>query len=886
MLTTLTLLRSCTYDLAELDFRRGKSMQLVGGNNAGKSSIIYALNFLFVIHRNRMSFSAGKKADKVTMEYYFPEAEGSFIIFEIHKRGKKYCIVVWRDGEMNPQYARLQHAYDRTLFCTETADGALIPEKLTALKKKWVAAGIQFEPLRNQREVFQTVYHTGRNNNAAVWLKNSGHGNAGRGFSQLYRYLIDTRLIDMNALREILLLADHREDTALQYGTSSLGTVDRLRRMQTRVHSLRAAEEDFNAFRENYRVLAEDRERLVHLSLHFSYHCTRVRAQIQSESGRHEEDLTTAEQDLERSEADLREAQKSIGATTAQLEGKGRRATELDQRITAIAALPDAAFLTQAITNLRETTDAIRLQLADLKRNTEPVPSLEKRRATLTDDLAARRRERANVEHWLIHHLAGSDTDRRRLLALLSVRITRADAGLLNQPLTTTDGPVRLFDGSFEWPADLPLPDLTTPEALDAEIAEISTRLNRLDELLITARDQEKLRADLDAKIAALHRHEDELRRREEGPDLRERRAAVDREIKDLTDRRATAETTARQHEETVRRRRDALTIIREKAEARRRGLQQLDAQQRRVEDMKIITDGYDYSPRPLVDDQLTKVFNELDRQHRAVEKLSFAVGNDFRALRQALLSETASEEAFIEEVTGELAALEDRTRSIASLVDNISQTFATPAADLLNEYRKFGDFITKQFNRGLARRQISNVTGLRIELVDNERLHDDLRRISGLDLGGNGLFQRDGGGMKILKRYIEQGKAITFSDLFTLQLKLTVNGREKTVDLSKQIESDGTDRMLRLVIVMQVISRLVELGPDNKVVVFIDEIATIDGKNRPQLVRFCAENHFYPIFAAPEMVEGFDRYVMISRSADGALVVDRHKHYIDAERD
>ena len=135
------------------------------------------------------------------------------------------------------------------------------------------------------------------------------------------------------------------------------------------------------------------------------------------------------------------------------------------------------------------------------------------------------------------------------------------------------------------------------------------------------------------------------------------------------------------------------------------------------------------------------------------------------------------------------------------------------------------------------------------------------------------------------MRRYIEQGKDIAFSDLFSLQLKLTIAGKEKTVDLSKQVESDGTDRMLRLVIVMQVISRLVDLSPENRIVMFIDEIATIDGKNRPQLVAFCREHHFYPIFAAPEMVEGFDRYVLINRMSNKRLVVEEGKHYVDVER-
>ena len=83
----------------------------------------------------------------------------------------------------------------------------------------------------------------------------------------------------------------------------------------------------------------------------------------------------------------------------------------------------------------------------------------------------------------------------------------------------------------------------------------------------------------------------------------------------------------------------------------------------------------------------------------------------------------------------------------------------------------------------------------------------------------------------------------------------------------------------------MMVISRLSLRTPDNRVVLFIDEIATIDGKNRPQLVAFCRQHHFYPIFAAPDFVDGFERYVMIRRNEYGQLMVEADKHYIDVNR-
>ncbi|NRB63944.1 MAG: hypothetical protein HRU40_13125 [Saprospiraceae bacterium] len=47
----------------------------------------------------------------------------------------------------------------------------------------------------------------------------------------------------------------------------------------------------------------------------------------------------------------------------------------------------------------------------------------------------------------------------------------------------------------------------------------------------------------------------------------------------------------------------------------------------------------------------------------------------------------------------------------------------------------------------------------------------------------------------------------------------------------------------------------------------------------------FCRQHHFYPIFAAPDFVDGFERYVMIRRNEYGQLMVEADKHYIDVNR-
>jgi hypothetical protein len=88
---------------------------------------------------------------------------------------------------------------------------------------------------------------------------------------------------------------------------------------------------------------------------------------------------------------------------------------------------------------------------------------------------------------------------------------------------------------------------------------------------------------------------------------------------------------------------------------------------------------------------------------------------------------------------------------------------------------------------------------------------------------------------------------------------------------------------MIRLVIVMAIINRLAISSPENKIALFIDEIGTIDEHNRPQLVAFCKEHNFIPIFAAPQPYDGFSKYYFIFRSK-GKINVNDKQHAVRRE--
>jgi hypothetical protein len=75
----------------------------------------------------------------------------------------------------------------------------------------------------------------------------------------------------------------------------------------------------------------------------------------------------------------------------------------------------------------------------------------------------------------------------------------------------------------------------------------------------------------------------------------------------------------------------------------------------------------------------------------------------------------------------------------------------------------------------------------------------------------------------------------------------------------------------------MSIIHQIVINDEENKIVIFVDEIGTIDEANRIEILNFCKENNFVPISAAPlHPYDGFDKYYLVRRST-GKIVLSEN---------
>lgn len=861
MLTRLIVLNSKVYGKAELRLDDCDSLQLVGPNNIGKSTLIYALNFLFIIDGQKMSFSGNRKGDKETIHHYFPNHNQSFIVFEVFKKSY-YSIIVKRDSESNLEYYRFESEYKEEYFVGE--EKRLL--KFEEVKEKIAAAGLALEQFKDKREVFQFVYQRGKRNNAVVWLDDSVRSEGiSNNFSRIYRYLINTKLITNKNLKEALIIADNRENETLNFSQKNKKDINDLKRVNNEIRNLKSVKNEFDEFRElvsqynaKSRIISE-----LYYGFNKNYSAALPELQVQF----HDKDKAIGRLNTEMNEELIpqkAELDRKIGGKEAEINARSQFFSEKEQEIKEIDSYEPVNILNEQLSNLDQQRKEIesRMTMAELQKlNSQQI---ENKIENLSSQIARVEMQVKNYSNLLINKISGSVENRKLLNSILSEQVSSLPGDQVMKQIHKISQELSIFDGKIDISKNIVIRDFKNVDELKAELASLKEERNQQDALLKVVKDMEKSGNELKAIEGQIETVKMKLNRIKAKPALVKSLEKLKAEVSELMQQKEKFETEQKQIAKTIARKSNELRDLLDDKQKRQERINRLIEMKHEIDELGLVAEEFESN------ESLDQLFNKikLNWQDRITLKLN--KDNLFEKLRDKLQSTFADEMDFIKYVEEEVALIEDKERSVQSLLESISAQFATPAYTLLKRYEEFKEFIYNKFNTKLGQTRISDIESLTIELIDNKRLVDEVRKISQIQqISGQLMFEFDNSeNLKVLDHYLENGLKIEFDDLFDITLHLSRKGSTKQVDLGQQIESDGTDKMIRLVIVMNIINRLALADHENRIALFIDEVATIDKQNRPELVRFCKEHFFIPIFAAPDAVPGFGKYYFIFRNA------------------
>lgn len=882
MLKRIVILNSSIYSKAEVKLDDCDSIQLVGPNNIGKSTLIYALNFLFIVDGSRMSFSGNRRGDKETIHHYFPTIHQSYIIFEISK-ASSYCIVVKRDVEGELEYYKLNSDF-REEFFFEKSGTQLKIRKFDEVKENMEKEGIELSQFRNKTEYFNFLYQRGRGSDAAVWLEdNVKTDGLNNNFSKVYRYLINSKLITNKSLKDALIIADNRENEALNFSHKNKKDISDLLRINDEIKAIRNVQEDFESFRHS--VSDFNARTKIISELLYAYNAGYATAipELSQMIIQKEKEIAQLNTEVYEVLEPLKQTlNQEIGAKTANIETQTRYLADQQRQVDEIKGFESKEFLTETLANLNHSRRDIEARVTRIESQKLSTKQIDDKLDKLNAQVERLEGQVKNYDDQLIHQVAEKQKDKKLLYTIFSEEFASQNAELVKKKISKTGDSMKIFDGEVKIPKDLKLKELPSTGELKDELTALKQEQTDYKKLAEVAADAEKTQQSLTNLHKEILEVQDKIRLIDSLPKMEKKIAEQITELNEMHAQKEDLEKKLSKLNRELFEKSNQLQRLKENKAA-------LDGRIEELRNRKIELESIGLDPAECeTTDSLDVIYNKVKMHHADRDQLKVNKDKLFDNIRYRLKSNLADEEQFVKYIEEEIACLNDREKSIEGLLQSISTQFANPAFNLIRRYQEFREFVYHKFNHKVASTKISDIESLQIELVDNKRVLDDLVKISSIqDLRSQTSFDFESGDnrekLEVLNKYLDNGKKIDFGELFDIELHLTIKGHLKKVDLKDQVESDGTDRMIRLVIVMSIINRLAVHDEENKIALFIDEVGTIDEQNRPELVKFCKDHHFIPIFAAPQPYYGFSKYYFIFRTK-GKIQVSENQNAISSE--
>jgi len=879
MLKRLIILNSDIYSKADIELDNCDSLQIVGPNNIGKSTLIYALNFLFIIDGREMTFSGNRTGDKATFNHYFPSINSSFIIFEIFKN-RYYSILVKKNAEGNLDYYKIDSEYKEEHYFTETANGQKL-RKFDSILSEFATNSIEHSKFSKRRDVFNFVYQKGKRNNGVVWL-NQNVNQDGRGisnnFSKIYKYLINSKLINNDSLKESLIIADNKENESVSFSKKNQKDIQTLLKHNRDIKVIKSIQRSFNDFRELVNQYSGKSAILSELVFAFDQQYSSLYSELGTSVSKMKTERDEKQNHLnETLTPKEKELNQLIGKITSQIEQKQKDLDKKETLIIKIKAFEDLPFLEQSFLNLDKDRKTIESQITLIESQSLSSKEIENNIQKAESNIIRITKQVESYSNQLIHQISDNQVNKELLNRILSTDITSLSSDNISAKIKQTENLMKLFDGAIKLPNDLKGKPIESIEELKKQINQLEKEKSINEKLLPIAKDLEKHSKDLVEIIAKIKVVNDKIEKLKQLPTFEKELETIKIEFENLIKGNEQSTKDVKLIEEEIR-------VLNETLRQAEKDITNKENRIKEIQDWKVELEQLGIKPVEYQStDSLDNIYKNLKRNFEERKDIKYKKDSLFEKLKTKIETSFASEIDFIKHVDSELVTLEDKQKAIDGLLKNISTQFANPCRTIYSRFEEFNSFITNQFNSKIKKIKISDIDTLKIEIVENEKLIKDLNKIIQIrDLTSELIFDDQSENLNTLNKYLDNQTTISFNDLFDIKLHLHKKGQHKVVDLKNQIESDGTDKMIRLVLIMSIINQIVVKDDENKIVLFVDEIGTIDEANRIEILNFCKEHNFIPISAAPlHPYDGFDKYYLVRRNKGKIVVSEKNGNVI-----
>lgn len=883
----LVLIESGVYPYAEIDLE--ESVHLSGRNNAGKTSLLNALQFLYIDDINYMHFPTNNFQGK-TKPFYFKAHGKSTILIEAETKWGVRTVGFHGLGAAagcDWQRFGFDGPYDKQDFIDPTSDRPRDWDEVKALLA-----------VKNYVELTQTQLRAslrGSGEKHSFRLELVPGGGRYDTFIEVFRQLLTLRKSKPEDLKRLLISvveADLVSGDERNRGVVSLPAVvgddyTRALAASRRFERIRNAEKSCQGLFRDFDKLSFLRADLP-TSVHAAFHEASSRLKDRREK------VAEAQEEAEeaREKMDAVSAQKrSLDDTIAQL---NRKIGAIEGQLTTMRdtkerlAEETKELLEHRLTSLREDAAQLRMDLSAFHGVADPSSVLRDRaqrhrQARQTNmDAAMRLREAEDSgtrASWMDLLSEYPDEERDPLLRLLNpamLYLTEGPEGMeildpaaVGRMISHVAGASKggVFSGSgvrvnLE-ALPPPMPTMDDPIVREKEVlkyedlaAEHDAEAKRLEELAENSRTRELLQK----RLEDTEKQADELGRRvslianweelvQDLPAKEIELAEAEEDHKRQVAARATADNEheryqelAAGHQSRVRELGDEISVLQSVIR---------DQEQKSVVLGCYLNDEGIPAAPAMSDSGFRTIVQKTTDDWKESIRLDEEVARKLDEVESLLDGMIAGDpETKVGTLRDLIEGLPDQRAQVEAAWQHIAVTAKTSFSYLLTDFETL-DTRVKKLNRLMGKFAVSNLSDIQLRLVPNAYKMNILREFTqeaGGLYGDASLAER---AKEQLGEMIRQGQVFKLFDLFTVELEVFKDGEKETYS-SLDAESTGTAVTLKVIFLAHLLRDLYHSRTDVRLLIFVDEVDTLDDVNQ-ETIRECArELGFVMIMASP----------------------------------
>lgn len=876
MLNRIVIINSELYAKASIYIGDNASIQITAENNVGKSSFLNTLNFLYITDKDQMRFEDDRKLSDSMKHYFDGTSQHSYIIFEIFKNGY-YCILVKATPENSIEYYKVSGEYKEHFFI-QTSEGGFKAKKWEKALQELTTDNPTDPPvLLKNEDLYNLIYNSDKNKNPVVWIKRDVK-RKGRAFSNsftdIYKHLIKTSDINEKSFKNALLIADNKQDVSLNvFTTSSFDKINDFEKKKAHLNNLSAVKLDFEKLKLLNDKFISEEIILGKLKNTFFKEFDTVEKDL-SEKTKEDSLLSISIRTLEtkvditlKKERDILISEKTTFEN--QIEATKKTNLDIDKQLKEVEDYEPTAdnLMFQGLIAKVETEDKKRkeleAQLTQLDRSQFTLVEVEKAIIDLEKAIKHKENSIKQFDNLLYQNISKDPEIIRKAYSYLSSDVANLDKTKIKKEIGKADFPLTFFDGKIDV-SELEIKSLPTIKELQEDIDAKNKELSEKKIQLEAIKNQNSLQQDIGKLKKSISTTNNLIEKIKNKPILLKNKSDNETLINE-TLKKSVSDTQAKidNKDEEIKKAKDELELKKNEKKQYETDLRKFKNQYSYFQERQDI-----YEIEEILDEPFEKIYDKFSKIYEGFRTTRENRKDLKDTINRKLNKDIQDIKEFIRQVGEEIRNIPQMDKVISNLLDTLSYEIGSPTFSFLSAFNDFKTFVYKSYNSKLAEYPVSNIQNVKVKIHETEELIKDLDRISklkfsdGLDFDNAYVESK-----KALERQLTEskGKPITIYDLFTIKVEITkATGETEEIDLSKQVQSRGTNIVLKLYLFLNILKDLIHSEPENKIVIYVDELDAIGQKNVNHLVRFCKDHHFVPIFAAPRKVEGIQKYYMI----------------------